>query len=119
MPIVTVVPLIDRSGYHTWFVADDDVPISELKCRSFVARMLSMRMVGVPGSDNAVSATDWMELDKADPFFHVTGFQILLPNAVSIVILCTGVAPAASLHKSRRRTLAETADEVRIQKVTF
>ena len=78
-----------------------------------------MRMVGVPGSDNAVSATDCIELDKAEPFFHVTGFQRLLPNAVSIVMLCTGVAPAVSLHKSRRRTFAETADEVRIQKVTF
>jgi hypothetical protein len=93
--------------------------MSELKYRSFVARMLSIRMVGVPGSDNAVNATDCMELDNADPFLNVTGFQMLLPNAVSIVMLCTGVAPAASLHKSRRRTLADIADVVRIQKVTF
>jgi hypothetical protein len=116
---MTVVPFIDLIGYHTKLVADDDVPISEPKCRSFVARMLSISMVGVPGSAKAVSATDWMELDRAEPFFHVTGFQTLAAVAESMVMLCTGVAPAASLHKSRRRTFAETADEVRIQKVTF
>jgi hypothetical protein len=97
-------------------VADEDVPINELKCRSLQAMILSRRIVLAPPV--VYSARLLMLLERAEPLSNVTGFQMFDESALRFIVW-TAVAPKASEQSLKETAFAAVAVDARIQKLTF
>lgn len=123
---ITVVPLMLFIGNHpsepSCSVELFEIRLERVRLSAddefLQARILSMRIVTVPGSLAAFRAMDCIEEPSVPPVSTVTICHTFVPGIAGIAMVFTGVAPAVSEQRVNVKTLAETAALLRIQKLT-